>query len=200
MLPDEPYNESNLLSRIAEGDQQAFSLLFMRHRGKIYSTTFKLTNSHQLAEEILQDVFLKIWLKRSELLAVVNFEAYLHTIARRAAYRGIKLLARQKEFLVPDADEPAFHFTGEQILELKQYNDVLRQAIDRLPPKQKETHLLIKEFGLTRDEVAVRLGVSAETVKYNMSEATKKIRAYFLAHTDLLPVLFILAGSLKKIS
>ncbi|MGN6416180.1 MAG: RNA polymerase sigma factor [Pseudobacter sp.] len=200
MLPDEPYNESKLLSRIAEGDELAFSLLFMHHRGKIYSTTFKLTNSRQMAEEILQDVFLKIWLKRSQLQHVENFEAYLHAIARRAAYRGIKLLAREKQFLAPAIEEPAFHFTGEQILELKQYNLVLQQAIDRLPPKQKETHLLIREEGLTREEVAARLGVSAETVKYNMSEATKKIRAYFMVHTDLLPVLLILAGTLKKIS
>ncbi|RXK86161.1 RNA polymerase sigma factor [Filimonas effusa] len=185
---------------MAEGNEQAFTRLFMHHRGKIYATTLRLTNSRQMAEEILQDVFLKIWLRRKELEVVVNFEAYLHTIARRAAYRGLKQLAAQRHSPGTDAGEQAFHITGEHIFTFKQYNNVLRQAIQKLPPRQQETYLLIRESGLKREEVAAKLDVSPETVKYNLDEATKKVRAYFMAHTDLLPVLVILAGSLKKFS
>ncbi len=185
------YNEPELLQRVSQGDQQAFTELFMHHRGKVYSTIRRLTDSKVMAEEILQDVFLKIWLKRNELGAIHDFQAYLHTIARRATYRGLKQLAKEKQYVQPASteNEPVFHLTGENILELKEYDDVLKQAIERLPPKQYETFHLIREQGYKRAEVAEKLGVSPETVKYNFEEGMRKIRAYFMTHTDFLPAI-----------
>lgn len=196
------YEEKELLARIAEGDQQAFTTLFLHHRGRIYTTVHRLTASRLLAEEVLQDVFLKIWIKRVDLAAVSDFEAYLHTIARRAAYRVLRQLTREKQLFQRHPvtpEEPAFHITGENLLQLKQYQFLLKEAIERLPPKQRETYLLIKEKGLKREEAATLLKVSAETVKYNVEEATRKIRAYFMAYTDLLPVLLLFVPSLKNI-
>lgn len=191
----EIHNDKQLLLQIANGDQQAFTTLFMYHRGRVYSTIYRLTASSVMAEEILQDVFLKIWIKRHELEAVSNFEAYLHTIARRATYRGLKQLAKEKQRLKLgiEENEPVFHLTGESVLQLKQYNSMLQQAMDSLPNKQRETFRLIREEGYKRAEVALKLGVSQETVKYNLDEALRKIRAHLIANGDFLLALLLIS-------
>jgi RNA polymerase sigma-70 factor (family 1) len=190
------YDERQIILRVSKGDESAFTELFNHHRDKIYSTAIRLTASREMAEEILQDVFLKIWMKRNDLPGIENFEAYLHTIARRATYRGLKQLATEKQRLT--TYPPETHLTGEHMLQLKEYQTILTEAINRLPDKQRETYRLIREQGYTRNEVAGHLGVSAETVKYNLDEGLRKIRVYFMAHTDYLPVLALFIKFLQK--
>jgi RNA polymerase sigma-70 factor (family 1) len=182
------------LLRVRDGDQNAFAVLFSHYKDRIYSIAYRLTTSRETAEEIVQDVFLKIWLRRNELGNIDHFEAYLHTIARRATYRALKQMARQKQQtqnVINDEDIASSHISSEQILQLKQYDGLLKEAIDRLPPKQKETFQLIRQQGYKRSEVAEQLNVSPETVKYNLDEGLRKIRAYFMAHTDYLPLVIV---------
>src|SRR6478735_11143470 len=87
-------NEKELLALIAKGDEIAFSKLFFQFKDRIYSIAFKLTKSTIAAEEIVQEVFLKIWLKRASLTEIENFSAYLFIIARNDVYKGLKQIAR----------------------------------------------------------------------------------------------------------
>jgi DNA-directed RNA polymerase specialized sigma24 family protein len=74
---ESPYSEKDLLHLVAQGDKVAFTRLFNNYRNKIYTIAFELTESSATAEEIVQDVFLKIWLKRASLNEVTHFQAYL---------------------------------------------------------------------------------------------------------------------------
>ena len=69
------YNEKELISLVASGDENAFTVLIRHYSDRIYSIAFKLTNSAVLTEEIVQDVFLAVWLKRSDLLQIDKFQA-----------------------------------------------------------------------------------------------------------------------------
>ena len=89
------YTENELLRLIAEGDKNAFTQIYNNYRNKIYSIAFDLTESTAVAEEIVQDVFLKIWVKRDSLNEVEHFRAYLFTITRNYVFTALKRIARK---------------------------------------------------------------------------------------------------------
>src|SRR5690349_13566037 len=85
-----PQIDTAFFHRIAAGDQTAFTVLVSHYHKVVYSIAYKLTRSVQLSEEIVQDVFLKIWLKRDMLVEVANFPAFLHTVSTNMIYSAIR--------------------------------------------------------------------------------------------------------------
>lgn len=188
------YDEKDVLTRIAAGDEEAFSLLFNHYRNRIYTIAFKLTESAPLSEEILLDVFLKIWLKKERLPELEHFTAYLFTITRNHVFSTLKQLSlrrkaedevRLDEYLLQSS-------TTDYSLMDKEYRAILQQAIDSLSPRQREIYALIKEQGLKREEAAALLNLSPETIKRHLAEAMYAIRVYCIARLDILAVMLIL--------
>lgn len=179
-MPEKSYHEKEILIKIAEGNQKAFGLLFQHYKAGIYTTAFRLTHSAAVSEEIVQDVFLKVWVKRSGLDQIENFRAYLFTIAQNTIYSAMRKLCRQK-FLSQDPAAIVTLATPEEDTKNGDYEQLLQEAVDRLPAKQKRTYVLIKKEGLKREQAALILHVSAETVKSNLEQAIRNIKAYCLA-------------------
>ncbi|WP_332369800.1 RNA polymerase sigma-70 factor [Spirosoma telluris] len=174
------------LARIANGDEQAFTRLFHQHRNKIYSVALRLTESTFMAEEVVQEVFLKIWLKRASLLDIKDFDDYLFIVARNHVFSALKRTARQQN--MEEAwmiDSPAFENSADCELLTKEYEAVIQQAIDLLPAQQKQVYLLSKEQELKREEIARLLQISTETVKTHLSRAMRHIRAYSIAKLEI---------------
>lgn len=187
--------EPGLLKAVSEGDEKAFSEIFHLYRNKIYAIAFKVTGSEALAEEVLLDVFLKVWLKRDQLPQITHFTAWLFTVTRNHIFNLLKQTAmqmapaplmEQEEYLLPHADNPG------AILQEKEYRSVLQQAVNQLPPQQKKVYHLIKEHGLKREEAATELNLSPETVKRHLSEAMQFIRVYCLSHLGMYGALAII--------
>jgi len=180
-------NEEELLSLIAKGDEQAFTKLFDHYRNRIYGIAFKLTHSVTISEEIVEDVFLKIWLKRNDLENIQNFQAYLFTIIRNDAYKALKQIARnyKKVVLLNDNEQSQSYNNSENYLIEKEYSSLLQKAIERLPRQQKQVYTLIKEQGLKRDEAADFLHLQPETVKFHLAQAMKNIRLFFTLHLEI---------------
>jgi len=175
-------NKNDLLKLVSQGDRAAFERLFNSYSNKIYSIAFELTESSTISEEIVQDVFLKIWLKRDTLGGVEHFEAYLFTMARNYVFTALKRLAR-KESVEKNAMQRALLFyndTENKVFE-KDYEKILQAAVDRLPLQQRQVYNLIKVEGYKREEAAAALELSPETVKTHLAKAMQAIRAYCLA-------------------
>jgi RNA polymerase sigma-70 factor (family 1) len=187
------YNENELLKLIAEGDKNAFTQIYNNYRNKIYSIAFELTESSAVAEEIVQDVFLKIWVKRSTLNEVDHFRAYLFTITRNYVFTALKRIARKGTIEV-NAMEGAplyYHDTEDRVLN-NEYSRILQAAIDRLPEQQRQVYNLIKKEGLKREEAAAALQLSPETVKSHLAQAMRSVRTYCLTRLDVSIALIIL--------
>lgn len=179
-------SEKELLHQVAQGSESAFTQVFNHYRKKIYSIGIAITHSPDIAEEMVQDVFLKIWLKRSELTAIQNFEAHLFVMARNVAYDILRRLATQrKAYQQLHKEAPSFGSITNDALVEKANKKVLQEAIDRLSPQQKQVYLLMREEGLKRQEVADLMGIQPNTVKEHMAKALKSIRAYCVSHLDL---------------
>jgi RNA polymerase sigma-70 factor (ECF subfamily) len=150
-------SETELLRMITKGDEAAFAALFNNYRNKIYSIAYELTESTTIAEEIVQDTFLKIWLRRETLEDINHFKAYLYTIARR---KNMELKIVQQA--------PSFYSDTENRVIQKEYDEILKKAVNSLPPKQKQVYLLMKEKGLKRHEVAAELQLNEPIKGYHL--------------------------------
>lgn len=186
MIPDKNYIEQQLIPLISQGDESAFAKLFDQYRDRIYGVAFKLTHSTTVAEEITEDVFLKIWLRRERLNEIENFSAYLFTIARNETYKILKQVAKNYNIvLLAEGKEAAAQESSDEYLIAKEYTSLLQKAIDRLPQQQKQVFQLIKQEQLKRTEVAEILHIRPETVKFHLAQAMKNIRAFCMLHLNL---------------
>lgn len=185
------YVEKKVIERVAEGDETAFRALFNEHRGAIYKTAVRLTESPAAAEDVLQEVFLIIWLKREDLPAILNFRAYLQTIARNHIIRSFKRLSQQRHASATlSVIRGELHQDTEDRVQEREFDRILQSAVATLSPRQAAVYSLIREKGFSREQAAAHLDVYPETVKSHMEVAMKKIRAYCLARLTLCLIFF----------
>ena len=182
-------NENDLLARIAQGDEAAFGVVFHHYQKKIYSYTFRLTGSTGLAEELVQDVFLKVWQHRATLPGLLRFDNWLFTIARNKVFDLLKKMAKDMAFrrqlsnwLDSSGD------TADDRIFFRENEERLQKALDGLPPRQKLIFTLSRYQGLKHDEIAARLRISRHTVKTHLVQALRTLRNLLA----LLPLLLFL--------
>lgn len=164
---------------VSQGDAGAFKALFECFSPKVYGYALKITHCELTAEELVQDVFLKIWLNRRSLGAVEHFPAYLFTITRNAAFNILKRLAIEQEAKAEFAKQSSQRQTNpEEAAIYGDYQHILAKAIDRLSPQQKSVYSLCHGEGLKYEEAAQKLHISRLTVKTHMQQALRAIRAH----------------------
>jgi len=179
-------SEKSLLIKVAHGDENSFRQLFDQYRQKIYSLSMYLTHCEYIAEEITQEVFLKIWENRKQLDKVDYFNAYLRTIASHVASNYMKRLANEKFILQKIANESIQSGdTTDDTLNFNEYQEILEQAIENLPPQQKKVYLLSRFEGLKNDAIAERMKISPYTVKEYMKNALSSIRKFVGGRMEL---------------
>lgn len=196
MYTERPYKnvlESELLVQVATGDQKAFAELFERYQALVYDFSSRLTRSKIQAEEIVQNVFIRIWLKRAHLVNIENFGAYLNRATRNHSYTALKKIAAQTLREVELTGQVITGGTDAEHLLL--YNDsakILKTAVDSLPPQRKLVYELCHEQGLKYEEAAAKLNISPGTVHTHMKLALKAIREHFKYMDALLIVLMLM--------
>ena len=138
------------------------------------------------AEEIVQDVFLSIWLAKAKLSDINNPEAYLFTITYNTIYAYLKKASRNKQLLntIIDHLSQIQNITDETIA-VHETGKLINEAIQQLPLQQRTIYELCKQEGLSYDEIAEHMHLSRNTVRNHLAEAMKKIRAFLKKATVL---------------
>lgn len=176
------HHEKRVLQLIAQGSEYAFTQLFDHYRNGIFGIALKFLKSPLLAEEVVQDVFLKIWLKRQDLNHVQNIEAYIITMARNLILDRLKKLAYEVAAKEELARQPAHINDTDHRLRQQQYEQLLRQAVNLLPPQQKQVYQLAKQEQMSYQDIADKMQLSRLTVKTHMAKALQFIRHYLHGH------------------
>lgn len=186
-------NEPQLLQRIAKGDEKAFGIIFHHYKNRIYTIGRTYTEDRILSEELVQDVFFRVWKYRHQLTAVADFSAWLYVIARNRAITALEQVARdhRKKEAAYSYMPPALH-AADSGLQERELNRWLHQAMGLLSPKQREVFELSRLKKLTRDEIAAELGISRATVSVHLTVALRIVRAYLSNYLDLAVILLLL--------
>lgn len=177
------HNEKELLASMAAGDAEAFEQLFDAYWDGIYRVAFTLTKSRELSRDLVQEVFLKIWLQRETLPLKDNFTGFLFITARNHILDEMRRQLQRQSFTghleAWFAESP---LQADQRLLYRESQALLQQALGQLSDQQRQVYLLTRESGWTQDEIAQHLQVSKNTVKTHMSRALAAIRDYLTGH------------------
>ncbi|MGK7395107.1 MAG: RNA polymerase sigma factor [Candidatus Cyclobacteriaceae bacterium M3_2C_046] len=181
-------NEKALISKLKQGDQKAFDLIFYQYKERIYLFCLKFLKSSDLAEEIVHDVFLKIWEKRKVLDPQLSFNAYIHTICKNMVFNYLKKAVRHQALLNQIKESYLFDIQEdeEEKLNFEAHQLYLDKAIDLLPPKRKMIFQMCKLEGKSYQETAQHFNISRDAVKDHMIKAGKFVKEYVLSHSDLI--------------
>ncbi|GAO43523.1 RNA polymerase sigma factor [Flavihumibacter petaseus] len=180
----------NLFERISKGDTSAFREFYESTVSRVYAYHHFLTRSAFHAEELTQELFIKIWSKREQLADIQEPDAWLKVVMRNQAYNYLKKLALEKKnglSLVNVLPETGTE-TNNLLLD-KEYHHLFEQAVSRLPPQQKNVFLLSRNSGMKHVEIAASLGISIHSVKNHMKAALQSIRIFLKGQIFLLVIL-----------
>jgi len=198
--PEEIFNdEKALLHQISTGDTKAFGIIFHRYSPKVYHYALKIVKSENLAEEITQEIFVKIWKQEEHLSQIENLDAYLRVLTRNHTLKVLRRMAlevRTSRMMATNYKED--HNETEEYIIFKDSEKVLNQAIEKLPAQQKLVYTLCHQEGLKYEEVAERLNISKLTVKTHMQHALRFLRNYVSTHTDIAIVVILMTLLAEK--
>jgi RNA polymerase sigma-70 factor (ECF subfamily) len=171
-------NTYQLLIEVAKGNEESFKELFYAYKSRLYTYALKLTESRQVAEDIVHDVFLKLWLNRADLPAIENLNAYLFRAAHNQALNGFRRKA--KETLVLAELEKKLHiptYNTDNELALSEVQALIHTAMNNLTPQQRQVFKMSREQGLKQEEIAQHLSISLFTVKKHLTNALNYLRS-----------------------
>jgi RNA polymerase sigma-70 factor (ECF subfamily) len=172
-----PSNQRDLVKFLTDGNEAAFEALYHLYSHRLLLYLIKLLKSEDVACEVLQDVFIKVWNNRKNIDTTQSFRSYLFRIAENCVYDFFRKAARDKkmqEALIRNACKD--YNPVEEEVYMKERSRLLREAIDALPPKRRQIFQSVKIEGRSYEEVSLMLHVSVSTINDHIVKATKSIR------------------------
>lgn len=170
-------SDQQILTEIASGNQHVFDDLYRSEYRKLFMLSFKYTRDQEIAEEVVHDVFIKIWNQASALVITQSLRSYLAKAIVNTSINAIKKIKvvhdhheRYKDELFEDFDDE------DEAMALEKKMLLLERAIEKLPPQCKKVLLMSKYNKQKQQEIADQLNISIKTVKNHLSYAYKKIK------------------------
>lgn len=169
--------ETVILQQLQAGDGEAFSAIYRHYYSSVHAQVLHLIHSPELAEDITQEIFLKIWENRQKLPDIRSFKSYLFITARNHSLNALKSAARSEAGM----SEIIRHFdiarnTTEDDVLSNEYLAFIQRKLDELPPRSREIFRMCREQSKSYDEVAAALGITRDAVKSRMMHAMKTLK------------------------
>lgn len=179
-------SDYQLVKAFINQDDDGFSLLFDRYKDDVYTYSLSLLKREDFAEEIVQEVFMKIWLYRDRLDVNQNFKSFLFTLTRNFTFNFMKKAAGDRKLR-----EEVFSLNTEEFspietaIQEEAMESIKREALDLLPPRRREIFQMSRFDGKSYQEISQELGISLSTVKSQMSKALETMRDFMNLHRDI---------------
>ena len=188
MEPLNALNDRELLDLLKQGDQAAFTHIYDRYQGILYIYACKIVQDDDLAEDMIQELFISLWDKRAT-MQIKSLSNYLYSAVR---YKFFDLIDKRK---VREDYVQAFqvflqegHYSTDNYIAEKELARIVEKEIANLPPRMREIFLLSEKANLSNEEIAERLGITEKTVKnqVNLAMQTLRVKLGLFAYLFLL--------------
>ncbi len=185
MQPSLPESDRVLVKDLKKGQLEAFDLLYERYCHKIYSFSRSILKTHEDAEGVVQEVFLRVWNKRNELLEHKSFKSFLFKLTYNVSIDHFRKRVKDHKyvnFVVNQAQQNCM-----DPLDILEYGDLKKEvetAINELPLKRKQVFQMSRLEGLSYNEIAIRKQISTKTVENHINLSLKHIRKRLCCNYD----------------
>jgi RNA polymerase sigma-70 factor (ECF subfamily) len=180
------YSEHELVTLLKSGSEPAFKELFVRFEQKLYHYTLKFTRSKEATEEILQDIFIKLWEYRENLDTTLSFNALMFRIAKNNILNYLRNESRQmsmrKEY---SFSMEAMRNSTEEKIFFEEYIRMTDRAIDNLPAQRRSIFKMSRYEGKSYEEIAGVLGISKDTVRLQIIKSLKSLKKSMVTYVDM---------------
>jgi RNA polymerase sigma-70 factor (ECF subfamily) len=187
--------ERELFALISEGDEQAFEQLFNLYLPRIQPVVLQIVKRENVAKDLVQDVFLRLWLSREKLSEIQDPKSYIFRIVYNQSFNYTKRQSIERKAAAVLASGPEGSDRSDSLehaLDMAEVRRLVEMAIRELPPKAKRIYRLSRDFGYKQAEIASQLGISPRTVRNSLSRSGEFIRDYLERQGIVLPLLLIL--------
>lgn len=180
--------------RMREGDEAAFTQLYRQYHPALYLYLLRYCKIPSLAEDLVHDVFLKLWEVRERIDPTQSFTGYLYRIARNHVFKTIQRIATDEALraqVCRNLESRADALPEDQVA-AKQYERLFEEALDRMPAQRLRVFRLCRQEGRSYEEAADMLGISRNAVKKHMVLGMRFIYEYVHRYGDVLALVYLL--------
>lgn len=190
-MTEELHNEKELLGLVAEGNEQAFRSIVQFYHPRVFSHALTFTKSYPEAEEITQDILLKIWQHRERLTEIESFRDYLYILGRNQIISAM----RKQVMKTGTADEDPLEdiLLPDKQYQYKEIQQLIMKGVDKLTPRQKDVFIMSRLEHLTHEQIAERLNISKHAVSWHIVQALNFLRNYLGNYPENLLFLCIIS-------
>ena len=169
-----------IFNRMVEGDKNAFRFFFEKYYTDLCNLVNFYLHDSVKSEDIVQDIYIYFWEKKEKIKIESSVKSYLLRASKNKSLNYLrnertKLNIHEKLSKVPESG----YELQENLTDLNHFRKIIEKAMDSLPKKCREIYILGKERNLSYNEIACKLDISAKTVENQMSNALKRLRAFF---------------------
>lgn len=169
------YDEKKLLSLLTIGSEEALKIIYQKYWQRLFLSAYNVLKDREACEDIIQEIFIQLWLKRESLTVTTSLSAYLFTATRYQVFHHIKKSAGRPE-LFEDLEERFLTDAPDIPLYVKDLQERIYTAVESLPEKCRNIYKLSREHHLSYKAIADHLQISPKTVENQLSIALKKLR------------------------
>jgi len=173
--------KSQTIIELKGGSTSALKEIYTLYSKKIFYFINSYTYNKEITEELVQDVFIRLWNNRKSIDADSSINSYIYTIAKNLA---IDFIRKKKVIILPidsvNQSEISNNNEGELQIIIEQEENILKEAINSLPVRQKEVFELHRNYDLSYKQIAAILNISVSAVEKNISSALKKLKSIML--------------------
>ncbi|SMC66080.1 RNA polymerase sigma factor [Pedobacter africanus] len=182
--------EKELIILLQQDDQGALRPLYESHLKPLHYFILRIAKSRELAEDVVQDVFVKLWDNREQIDPDQPFKTFLYTIAKRHLLNLLRRVQHETQILDQIKKYTAFsEDTTDLQLDYAESNELLNEAIEKLPPQCKTIFIKCKIQGMSYKHAALELGIAEGTVHTQMVKALRLIKEYITFKNAILLLL-----------
>lgn len=185
--------ESELIQLICAGNAKAFEEIYYRYKKSVFGFIIKYVRSVDIAEDLTQEIFIKIWEQKEKLKDIRSFRSYLFTLSKNHTLNGLKKIANSENavnhllFYAPiEEDSTVWNF------QFKEYSNLINRTLKNMPERTMQIFKLCREEGKSYEEAAALIGVSQNAIKNHMVSAMKTFKKMIAQRLDITLILFLL--------
>ncbi|EDM34764.1 RNA polymerase ECF-type sigma factor [Pedobacter sp. BAL39] len=186
-------NEAELFAGLAKGDERCFEAVYHHYSARLFPYVDKMVRSKALTEEIIQDIFVQLWINRHLLLDVKFPTSYLFNIAANKTLSYLKKIANTHKLVDKMAmGQATYSNDTEEQLMVKESKRVIEMAVAQLPEQRRLIWELSRNQGLSHKQIAAHLGISTSTVNNQLGHAMQFLRKSLENRADILSLSIII--------